>query len=60
MLNHCVYKCRKKNTSWITFVHGAGGSSAIWFKQIRFFSKYFKPITPVGNKEIENRNNTKK
>ena len=41
MLNHCVYKCRKKNDSWITFVHGAGGSSAIWFKQIRFFSKYF-------------------
>ena len=41
MLNHCVYKCRKKNASWITFVHGAGGSSAIWFKQIRFFSKYF-------------------
>ena len=41
MLNYCVYKCRKKNDSWITFVHGAGGSSAIWFKQIRFFSKYF-------------------
>ena len=41
MLNYCVYKCTKKNDSWITFVHGAGGSSAIWFKQIRFFSKYF-------------------
>ena len=22
------------------FIHGAGGSSAIWFKQIRYFSKY--------------------
>ena len=26
---------------WITFIHGAGGSSSIWFKQIRFFSKQF-------------------
>ncbi len=41
MLNYTVYKCRKKNAKWITFIHGAGGSSAIWFKQIRFFSKYF-------------------
>ena len=41
MLNYTVYKCRKKNEKWITFIHGAGGSSAIWFKQIRFFSKYF-------------------
>ena len=41
MLNYTVYSSRKKNANWITFVHGAGGSSAIWFKQIRFFSKYF-------------------
>ena len=41
MLNYTVYKCRKKNAKWITFIHGACGSSAIWFKQIRFFSKYF-------------------
>ena len=26
---------------WVTFVHGAGGSSSIWFKQIRAFSKHF-------------------
>jgi len=26
---------------WITFIHGAGGSSSIWFKQIRYFSKHF-------------------
>ena len=41
MLNHSVYKSQESNAPWITFVHGAGGSSAIWFKQIRFFSKYF-------------------
>ena len=28
----------------MTFVHGAGGSSAIWFKQIRQFSKHFNVL----------------
>lgn len=26
---------------WVTFVHGAGGSSNIWFKQLRAFQKHF-------------------
>ncbi|MFM7177482.1 MAG: alpha/beta fold hydrolase [Bacteroidota bacterium] len=26
---------------WVTFVHGAGGSSNIWFKQLREFRKHF-------------------
>ena len=29
------------NRKWITFVHGAGGSSTIWFKQIKYFSKKY-------------------
>jgi pimeloyl-ACP methyl ester carboxylesterase len=29
------------DAEWITFIHGAGGSSTIWFKQLKFFSKYF-------------------
>jgi len=29
---------------WVTFVHGAGGSSSIWFKQIRSFSKEFNVL----------------
>ena len=41
MLHHIIYKAKNKNSPWITFIHGAGGSSAIWFKQIRFFSRYF-------------------
>ena len=41
MLHHIIYKAKNKNVAWITFIHGAGGSSAIWFKQIRFFSRYF-------------------
>ena len=27
------------DTPWVTFVHGAGGSSSTWFKQIREFKK---------------------
>ena len=40
MLHYSVYM-KDANRPWITFVHGAGGSSSIWFKQIRFFSKRF-------------------
>lgn len=29
----------KTSTNWVTFVHGAGGSSVLWYKQIREFSK---------------------
>ena len=31
----------KNSNEWITLVHGAGGSSSIWNKQIDYFSKYF-------------------
>jgi pimeloyl-ACP methyl ester carboxylesterase len=39
VLNYTIFN---NNTSkqWITFVHGAGGSSSIWFKQIRDFQKH--------------------
>ncbi|MCF4101260.1 alpha/beta hydrolase [Gillisia sp. M10.2A] len=40
MLNYTTYK-HSTSKEWVTFVHGAGGSSSIWFKQIRAFkSKY--------------------
>ncbi|WP_369754092.1 alpha/beta fold hydrolase [Flavobacterium sp. WC2409] len=29
---------------WVTFVHGAGGSSSIWFKQIRDFQKHYNVL----------------
>jgi pimeloyl-ACP methyl ester carboxylesterase len=32
------------STEWVTFVHGAGGSSSIWFKQIRDFQKHFNVL----------------
>jgi len=28
----------------VTFVHGAGGSSSIWFKQVRAFKKQFNVL----------------
>ena len=33
-----------KSKLWVTFVHGAGGSSSIWFKQLREFTKYFNVL----------------
>ncbi|MDX5477069.1 MAG: alpha/beta hydrolase, partial [Cyclobacteriaceae bacterium] len=26
---------------WVVFIHGAGGSSSIWYKQIREFKEEF-------------------
>ncbi|WP_298367739.1 alpha/beta hydrolase [uncultured Lutibacter sp.] len=43
MLNYTEYK-HKTSKEWITFVHGAGGSSSIWFKQIRSFSEFFNVL----------------
>ena len=34
----------KNTTEWVTFVHGAGGSSSIWFKQIKEFKKHFNVL----------------
>ena len=40
MINYNTY-FHSENTQWVTFVHGAGGSSSIWYKQIRAFkTKY--------------------
>ena len=30
---------KQDTLSWVTFVHGAGGSSAIWYKQLRDFKQ---------------------
>lgn len=41
---HYSTHLHKTSKIWVTFVHGAGGSSSIWFKQIRAFSKYFNVL----------------
>lgn len=33
-----------KTNQWVTFVHGAGGSSAIWYKQIKSFNSNFNVL----------------
>lgn len=43
MLNYSVYH-HSESKEWVTFVHGAGGSSSIWFKQVREFRKHFNVL----------------
>ena len=43
MLNHYKYQ-HSSSTEWVTFVHGAGGSSSIWFRQIRSFREEFNVL----------------
>jgi pimeloyl-ACP methyl ester carboxylesterase len=43
MINYSVYKKNISN-EWVTFVHGAGGSSSIWYKQIRDYKKHFNVL----------------
>ncbi len=43
MLNYTTYH-HKSSKEWVTFVHGAGGSSSIWYKQVREFKKHFNVL----------------
>ena len=43
MINYTIYE-NGKSAQWVTFVHGAGGSSSIWFKQIRDFQKQYNVL----------------
>lgn len=43
MIAHTIYR-NENSAEWVTFIHGAGGSSSIWFKQIRAFQKHFNVL----------------
>lgn len=43
ILHHRTY-VRGPGHDWIVFIHGAGGSSSIWYKQIRAFKKLFNVL----------------
>jgi len=43
LLNYYSY-LHTSSKNWVTFVHGAGGSSSIWFKQLRDFKKHFNVL----------------
>ena len=40
MIHYKTY-IRGENYEWVTFVHGAGGSSSIWYKQIKSYKENF-------------------
>ena len=40
MLHYTKYQHNTSN-EWVTFVHGAGGSSSIWYKQLREYKKHY-------------------
>ncbi len=43
MLDYTTY-IHKETTIWVTFIHGAGGSSSIWYQQVREFRKHFNVL----------------
>ena len=43
MLNFTTY-IHSTSTQWVTFVHGAGGSSSIWYKQLRSFKAEYNVL----------------
>jgi len=43
MIYHKAFK-HKKSDTWVVLVHGAGGSNAVWFKQLRDFKKHFNVL----------------
>lgn len=43
LLHHKLIPHQSSN-EWVTFIHGAGGSSSIWYKQLREFTKHFNVL----------------
>lgn len=62
MLSYSVLP-NENSKKWVTFIHGAGGSSSIWFRQIRAFKAEFNvlliDLRGHGNSKISSKDNTK-
>lgn len=43
MLYHKTFLHRSSPT-WVVFIHGAGGSNGVWFRQLREFKKHFNVL----------------
>ena len=43
MLSYHIYE-NPESTEWATLIHGAGGSSTIWYKQIKSYRKNFNVL----------------
>ncbi|ADU30950.1 alpha/beta fold hydrolase [Evansella cellulosilytica] len=45
LLHHQIYFNKKTNSaSWVVLLHGIGGNSKIWFKQLKQFRKHYHVI----------------
>ncbi len=44
MLHFKTYLHSEPHKKWVTFIHGAGGSSSIWFRQIRDFKQKYNVL----------------
>ncbi|NHQ60973.1 alpha/beta hydrolase [Chlorobium sp. BLA1] len=44
MLHYKTYELDDPKAPWVVFVHGAGGSSSIWFLQIKEFIRHFNVL----------------
>ena len=62
MINYTTY-IHSENTHWVTFIHGAGGSSSIWYKQLRAFKTKYNVLvldlrghgkSKIGLKDVVN------
>ena len=40
MLYHKIYP-NQDSSEWVVFIHGAGGSSVVWYKQIQTYARHF-------------------
>lgn len=43
MLYHKTF-IHKESKKWVVFIHGAGGSNVVWFRQLREFKKHFNVL----------------
>ncbi|OEK05894.1 alpha/beta fold hydrolase [Roseivirga misakiensis] len=43
MLYYKTYE-HESSKEWVTFIHGAGGSSSIWYKQVKDFKDHFNVL----------------
>ena len=41
---HYTTHIHSSDVQWVTFIHGAGGSSSIWYKQVRAFQKHYNVL----------------
>jgi pimeloyl-ACP methyl ester carboxylesterase len=40
LLHHKIYTTQASD-EWVVFIHGAGGSSAVWYRQIQTYARHF-------------------